>query len=306
MRVALVVLAVMLVARSVRAQPLDAAGQAGALRERGNQAMLDMRYVDALALYEESRKLAPDQVGVLYSLARAHQLLGEFPEALASLEEFEHRASPEQRALVGQLARLFAELRSRVSTLHLTCNQPGARVLVNDVVVGTTPLPADRRLKAGAARLQVELDGFFPEVRELVLPSQGALELSIELKPRSTSALLLVSTRPENAEVFVDEQRIGTSSPRAEWVVSAGSHRVSARREGYEEASVPVQLPAGESRELTVALTPTRPVYKRWWFWVSTGVVLAGGAALTAALLIERDADHGSLGQGTAPLLVEF
>jgi hypothetical protein len=156
------------------------------LQDQGDRAMLDMRYVDALAAYEQARELDPDNVGLDYSLARAHQLLGEFPEALAALERFERRASLEQRATVGRLKQLFIELRSRVSTLQLHCSQPGARVLVRDRVVGTTPLPGTR-LPAGSATMQVELEGFFPVTREVVLPAGGALELSLDLHARSIS-----------------------------------------------------------------------------------------------------------------------
>ena len=63
--------------------------RAANLREQGNQAMLDMRYVDALSAYEQSLALAPEYLGALYSIARAHQLLGEFPEALSTLERFD-------------------------------------------------------------------------------------------------------------------------------------------------------------------------------------------------------------------------
>ena len=104
------------------------AAKGAALRDQGNQAMLEMRYVDALASYREALAVEPSNVGVLYSIARAHQLMGEFPEALRYLEQFAVRASPETKARVGRLDELFAELRARVGTLQLTCNVAGARV----------------------------------------------------------------------------------------------------------------------------------------------------------------------------------
>jgi hypothetical protein len=269
--------------------------------------MLDMRYVDALALYRQARSLDPDDVGVLYSIARAQQLLGEYPEALTQLEEFERRASPEMKAKVGRLDQLFVELRSRISTLDLRCSQPGARVLVRDKVVGLTPLKA-LRLPAGAATLQLELDGFFPVRREIVLPAGGSLSLELTLHARSRSSLLLVGTQPSGARVLVDGEPIGTSSPRAELILPAGAHQVSAQHEGYDPASVPVVLAAGSTRELTVPLQRTLPITSRWWFWTGAVLLVAGGAAASYALLSERPADHGSLppGQISAPLHVPF
>ena len=286
----------------------DGSGErARALRDAGNQAMLDMRYVDALSLYGQARQLDPEDVGVLYSIARAHQLLGEFPEALSQLEEFERRASPEAKAKVGHLEQLFVELRSRISTLELRCSQPGARVLVRDKVIGSTPLKSVR-LPAGAATLLVELDGFFPVRREVVLPAGGSLALELQLHARSRSSLLLVGTRPSGARVLVDGRQVGTSSPRAELILSAGEHRVSAEREGFDEASVPVVLTAGSTRELTVPMQRTVPLTSRWWFWTGAALLLAGGAAAGYALFTERPADHGSLspGQVSAPLQARF
>jgi hypothetical protein len=285
----------------------DPAARAQALRDQGNQAMLDMRYVDALSLYDQAEQLNPADVGILYSVARAHQLLGEYPEALTSLEEFERRASPEMKAKVGRLEQLFVELKSRVATLDLHCNQPGARVLLRDKVIGTTPLKS-LRLPAGGATLQLELEGFFPEKRDVVLPAGGTLSLDLALHARSRSALLLVGTQPSGARVLVDGRNIGTSSPRAELVLASGSHHVTAQREGYDEASVPVVLTPGSTRELTVSLERTVPLTSRWWFWTGAALLVAGGAAASYALLSERPADHGSLppGQVSAPLQAHF
>jgi len=287
----------------VPARESEPAQRAAALRDTGNQAMLEMRYVDALSSYQQSATLDPAYVGVLYSIARAHQMLGEFAEALSTLERFEHQATPETKAKVGQLDRLFAELRARVGSLQLSCNIPGARVLLRDKVIGITPLPPTR-LAAGSATLELELDGFFPMRREIVIPAAGSLALELELHARSSSGLLIVHTVPSGARISVDGQRQGTSSPSVELALNAGAHRVNALREGYDEASVPVVLRAGSTRNLHLELERSVPITSRWWFWASAGVVIAGGVALSAALLTERRAENGTLtpGQIAAPL----
>src|SRR3954471_6756944 len=121
-------------------ESLSVEARAAALRAAGNQAMLEMRYVDALAAYQQAATLEPDYKGVLYSIARAHQLLGEFADALKTLERFNREASAETKAKVGGLERLFDELRARVGMLEVTCNVNGARVLFRGKVLGTTPL----------------------------------------------------------------------------------------------------------------------------------------------------------------------
>lgn len=284
-------------------EPSSDEGRAAQLRAAGNQAMLEMRYVDALAAYQQSAALSPDYKGVLYSIARAHQLLGEFAEALQTLERFEREASPEAKAKVGGLDRLFAELRGRVGTLELRSNVNGARVLLRNKVLGTTPLPLTR-LEAGAATLDLELDGFFPVRREVVVPAGGRLSLELELHARSSSALLTIHTSPGGAQIRVDGRSQGTSSPNVELTLPAGTHRISAQREGYDEASVPIVLRAGTTRDLALELQRSVPVTSRWWFWTGATLLVAGGVTLAVASFTERPADKGTLtpGQISAPL----
>ena len=277
--------------------------RAATLRDTGNQAMLDMRYVDALSAYQQALALSPNYSGVLYSIARAHQLLGEFAEALTTLEAFDREATPEMRAKVGRLDRLLAELRARVGVLQLSCNVSGARVLLRDKVIGTTPLPPTR-LEAGSATLEVELDGFFAQKKELIVPAGGSLALDLTLHARSTSALLVVHTNPGGAQISVDGRVQGTASPSVELALSAGPHRVTARREGFDDASVPLVLVAGSTRSLNVGLEKSIPLTSRWWFWTGAVAIVAGGVALSVAELTERSADKGTLtpGQISAPL----
>jgi hypothetical protein len=259
--------------------------------------MLGMRYSDALALYEEAAKLAPDDVGLDYSIARAHQMLGDFPAALTALERFDARAPADAKAKVGKLDELYAQLRPRVATLDLRCAVTGARVIVRDNVLGVTPLPPVR-LTAGAATVQLELDGFFPETRDVVLPGGSALTLEFEMHPRSTSGLLAVRTDPMGASVLVDGRAGGTTTPRIELALPAGPHEVVARREGYDDAHVPILLTAGSSRSLEIPMSRSVPVTARWWFWTGVAVAVAGGVALGIALTTERPAQHGTLSPG--------
>ena len=277
--------------------------RAAALRDAGNQAMLEMRYVDALSSYQQALSLSPNYSGLLYSIARAHQLLGEFAEALTTLEAFDRSAPPEVRAKVGRLDRLFAELRARVGVLQLGCNVKGARVLLRDKVIGITPLPPTR-LEAGSATLEVELDGFFPQKKDIVVPAGGSLALDLTLHARSSSGLLVVHTNPQGAQISVDGRAQGTTSPSVELALPAGPHRVTAQRDGYDEASVPLVLNAGSTRSLNVELDRSVPLTSHWWFWTGAIAIVAGGVALSVAELTERSADKGTLtpGQISAPL----
>jgi hypothetical protein len=274
-----------------------ASERAASIRSQGNEAMLGMRYSDALSSYEQAAALAPDDVGLDYSIARAHQMLGNYPEALTALERFESRASPETKAKVGKLDDLFAQIRPRVSSMQLRCAIPGARVIVRNRVLGATPLPPTR-LDSGAATVQLELEGFFTEARDVVLPGGGSITLDIELHPRSTSGMLSIRTDPMGAEVLVDGRPSGTSTPRIELALPAGPHEVLAHREGYDDARVPIFLAPGSSRDLSIPMSKSVPITARWWFWSGVVLAVAGGVATGIALTTERPAQHGTLSPG--------
>ncbi len=275
------------------------ADHAAKLRAQGNDAMLAMRYADALAAYQEAARSTPDDASLYYSIARAYQLLGDYPESLTALERFEKQASPEMKGKVGKLDDLYAQIRPRVATLNLKSSVAGARVLVGNKVVGTTPL-SPTRLAVGATTIQVELDGFFTETRDVVLPGGGAgtLTLEVELHPKTTSGLVSIETNPLGANVFVDGRASGTTTPRIELALPIGSHEVLAHHEGYDDARVPFLLSPGGMKNLSIPMSKSVPITARWWFWTGIGVVVAGGILTAILLTTERSADRGTLAPG--------
>ena len=103
-----------------------------------------LRYADALGAYAEAYALTRDPA-LLYNQGRAHQALGNFPEALASFERFAVEASPDLRARVARTAQ-FRGI--------------DAETLLNDppegFVVGTLEQAADQLReyeRAGAQRM---------------------------------------------------------------------------------------------------------------------------------------------------------
>jgi tetratricopeptide (TPR) repeat protein len=214
-----------------------AAEGANKLRDQGNEAMLGMRYSDALASYQQAIRLSPESAGLHYSIARAYQFLGEYPEALGALESFEKYATPETKAKVGKLDALYAQIRPRISTLKLTCSAPGARVLLRDKVIGTTPLPPTR-LPSGAATIQIELDGFFPESRDVVLPGGGELAIEVTVASPSARSWRWMAKRSERAarsskSPYPQARTSSSSDARATMTRGSPSCSTLARREKW-------------------------------------------------------------------------
>jgi hypothetical protein len=71
---------------------------------------------------------------------------------------------------------------------------------------------------------------------------------------RTKVAAVTVAVTPPGADVFVDSARIGRAPLDAPVFLEAGPHRIEARQEGLETASVEVNAKRGEATEVTLAL----------------------------------------------------
>lgn len=270
-----------------------AAKRAAELKEAGDKAMDTLHYGDALEAYQAAYKLSPTPA-LLYNLGRVFQALNRHPEALAKVEAFKATAPAEVLRKVPDLDKLIEDLRARVSTLDIACNVPGARVLVDRTVVGTTPLPERLKLNAGRRAVDVQAEGYFPFHQDIDLRGAGVHTVQVTLL-RSTNGILVVNASSPGADVTVDDKRVGIAP--AEQVVTAGTHTLLLRHPQFSDTNVSVVVEAGERKVVTVPLQG-KPVTSKWWFWTSLGAAAATVAAVTAVGLSTRSADTGSIPPG--------
>jgi len=133
---------------------------ADSLRAQGNELVDTGRAAEAIVLYQRAYALSKEPA-LLYNMGRAAMTLGDYPQALTHLEAFQVGASEVLLAKVPGLTATLAELRSKVTTIHVECNETGALVRLRDRTVGQTPI-ADFRVNAGDAVIDVQKDGFLP------------------------------------------------------------------------------------------------------------------------------------------------
>ncbi len=280
-----------------------ASGRAAAAKERGDAAMGDLRYAEALTAYREAYALDPNPA-LLYNEGRALEALRRFPDALEQLEAFSTKAAPELKAQAPQLDELIADLRKKVTTLWITANVPGARILIGNVAAGWTPLAAALRLNAETVSIEVTREGYAPFRTTVALPGGGETRVDARLVLLDTRGVLRVQASVPASEVWLDGSLVGRSP--AEALALPGSHRVRVHRSGYEDFKTTVVLGPSEHKQVVVTLREeAKPVTSRWWFWTSIGVTVAGGVALGAALLTESSPSNGDFDPGRvgAPLI---
>jgi hypothetical protein len=284
------------------------------LKKRGNQAMLDLNYGDALDAYTAAIAIAPDDATLYYNLGRAHQAREDYPAALDALERFQQKASPEVKARVPKLEQLVGDVRSRVGTLTVQCSTdvPNATVSVGDktTVKGCSPTAQLVRISVPSHRAMIDVrlsaDSFQGQSVRVAVEGGGAVvPVTLKVLPKATSGTLVVRATPPDAHISVDA--IERGNPPLEVPLPAGPHTLDVRADGHDAAHVPVIVVAGQTKEVSLDLQHSAPITTKWWFWTGVGVV-AVGIGVTVWYLVaqpEKDATSGSIppGQVAAPLV---
>lgn len=269
-----------------------AGNPAADLKAQADAAMDAHHYDEAIAAYDKAYALSPDPA-LLYNRGRAHEARSEYPLALDDIEKFAAEAPAALKARVPQLAELLTDLRSRVSTLQLTCSVNGARVLVAGKEIGMTPL-APTRLNAGKATLEIVSPDYGTYKREIDLVRGGTTAIEAVLVAKATQGVLVVRTAPSGASILLDDAPFGTSP--TEGTVAAGRHTILARLPGMLDATAQALVEPGQRREIEVPLqAPKRSIFASPVFWTIVGVVVVGAATATiiGAAVTERNPDVG-------------
>lgn len=305
------------IALVLSASSVALADTADELKARGNQAMMELNYAEALVNYQAALEKNPSDTALYYNIGRAHQARGDYPAALDALLEFDKKAPADTKAKVPSLAQLIADVRGRVGELTIHCSAEVAKgtVFVGELskVEGCSLEPKKVRvsLAAKSASVEVRLESELfnaPSVKVNVAGGAPPVDVALAVTPKSSSGLLRVKAVPATALVSVDGAPKG--NPPVEIVVPAGSHVVDVTAEAYEAAHVPFVVEAQRTKELNLTLEKTPPITKRWWFWAGVGGAAIGIATVAVILIVqpERSASQGTIEPGTvrAPLAISF
>ena len=123
----------------------------------------------------------------------------------------------------------------------------------------------------------------------------GALRNALGTKvPADSLGSLSISTDPEGATIYIDGVQQGIS-PATIPGISAGTHTLLLKRDGYQDLSLPVVISAGRTHTYTSALlqsgaAPATAATTRKSSTPATGAVVAAGIA--GALLLCRKPGH--------------
>jgi hypothetical protein len=197
---ALAPLLLLALARPAVASPKEAAKHFS----RGVSLYGEADYRAALVEFERAYELAPNPA-VLYNIGQTHFQLQSYAAALLTFERYlaEAPAGARHRADVEQAVET---LRARVGKLAIATTPPGAEILIDDEVVGTTPLPQPVLVSIGRRRVVAQLPG---------QPAQARL---IDVAAGDTATVQLTFALPT---AVVPAERAARDWSRVGWITTA-------------------------------------------------------------------------------------
>ncbi len=177
--------------------------------------------------------------------------------------------------------------KGRTGKLEVAVAVAGAEIFIDGAPVALSPMAGPLTLAVGTHSLKVAKAGYAEFLDTVKIGTNETTTVEVDLLP--FKAVVNVSSDPPGADILVDEQLVGQTPMRVE--LEAGKHGFRLSIDGYHDAEELLQLQAGETYQLDlklIALPPPprpvgkkdRPIYKKWWFWAATGVVVVGATAL--------------------------
>jgi hypothetical protein len=207
----------------------------------------------ALAEFKRAYQLIPNPV-VLYNVGLVYAATGRPVDAVDTLTQFladPGTATAEEKT---HAAGVRDDQAKRIAQLVVLTDHP-AKVEVDGVEVGHTPLSVPLRVASGSHVVAIEAAGFLGSRREVTLAGQLTETIAMSMEPTDTRmAQLVVTAGLPGAEVLVNGKRVGATPLPASVAVAPGKVKVEVQRAGYVTGAQTIALDEGARGELTFTL----------------------------------------------------
>jgi hypothetical protein len=209
----------------------------------------------ALAEFTRAYELVPHPQ-VLLNIGLVHAAMHHPLEAVAAFDAV--LANPTARGTAE--GRSAAEHRSEQAALigevMVSVDQAGARIELDNLAAGTSPLSAPLRVSSGEHIVGVIASGQYPERQRVVVAGQTRVEVKFVLRPLETSfAHLALKSNTAAADVLIDGAVVGRTPLSASLALAPGSHNIEMRRTGYVSAQRTINLDEGATGEVQLDLS---------------------------------------------------
>lgn len=156
------------------------------------------------------------------------------------------------KLVTGQVETIVHEAKVKTGWLVIDSQPSGASVYLNDEYVGNTPLD-NYKTEYGSYRYRLEL-GNYHNASGIVELNSPREEQTITLKPAFGS--IRVNSSVGGAQVLLDGQNTGKTSPCTLDVVASGRHTIVVQLQRYTTAQQTIDVKDGETTAVEAVLQP--------------------------------------------------
>jgi hypothetical protein len=278
-------------------------GDAKAQYEAGKILYQDGDFANALVKFQVAYESSRD-ARLLWNVAACEKNLRRYTLVLAAVERYRREGGDLLSAQDRQDAdELEKTIRSLVSSLEVTVNEPGAEIFLDDEKLGTSPLPGPVLIDVGARKLRVTKPGFTSQVLPQQVGGGSVLKLEVKLEKEVHQGKLIVEASPGDA-IALDGKLVGTG--KWEGVVASGGHTLKVTAPGKSAYQSEVVIQDDKTRRVPITLEAAKGSFPLGIFLAGTGGALAVAGGVVAAILLTRPSQPeptpGTISPGVLPV----
>ncbi len=172
----------------------EAKASAKTFLDAGNTLLLDKKYVEALAQYQQAITHW-DHPAIRFNMARCQILLGRNLEAYDSLEKaLKYGAAPHEPTAYDEAIAYQKLLTSQIGEVTIACSQAGVVVTLDGKPVGTCPTKVTTRVLTGQHQIVGKKRGLLTETVDVVASTDATTgtvtptSIDLSLDPPASAA----------------------------------------------------------------------------------------------------------------------
>jgi hypothetical protein len=227
-------------------------GEAREAWDRGQQLLRAQNWDGALVEFSRAYELSKNP-RVLYNVGICEKELHRYARAArrfeAELAQGEGKLSEDEKS---ELRSAIAIVRKYVSTVTITSTEAGAKLYVDDLPEGATPLAAPILVDVGPRKITLKKDGFVDVTKTIDVNAGVPANVDFVMEPREKKGMVTITvTGAPTATIYMDGTDMGPAPFKG--AVPAGRHTFEAKAFGYGTATQTSEV--GYKQELSLSLS---------------------------------------------------
>lgn len=257
-------------------------------------------FASALIKFSAAHERSKDP-RLLWNMAACEKSLRHYARALGLVRTYvadtTGAVSDEDRRDATELIKLLEQLTTK---LRVNVSETGAEVLVDEAVVGTSPVEP-LVIDLGTRKVRARKAGFADAAKEVTTTGGPELVVDLAMTKALHEGRVVVHAGPRDA-IAIDGRVVGTGSFSAN--VPSGGHTLRVSAPNMRPYQSEILVSDGQPREISVTLEPESKGVPTW-LWIAGGAVVASGLAVGGYFLFRQDATYEGPEGNLSPGIVQ-